>query len=128
MPWQAIQEDWQCIRCAVQVPAAPPICKLSSVNLARVADPTFHIARFYPTITRCDAPFTLVWQVRLCLPPKAVLWILARLCLPIPRAASGTFCSVQDLTTPDQQEESWWSSLPCASAKTHLLAVLNGLL
>ena len=48
----------------MQVPAAMPICKLSSVNLSKVAEPTFHIARFYPTITRCNAPFTLVWQVR----------------------------------------------------------------
>ncbi|KAK9864972.1 hypothetical protein WJX84_011314 [Apatococcus fuscideae] len=46
-----------------KVPAAMPICKLSSVNLAKVAEPTFHIARFYPTITRCNAPFTLVWQI-----------------------------------------------------------------
>ena len=47
----------------MQVPAAAPVCKLSSVNLSKVAEPTFHVSRFYPTITRCDAPFTLVWQV-----------------------------------------------------------------
>ncbi|KAK9821914.1 hypothetical protein WJX81_003424 [Elliptochloris bilobata] len=40
-----------------------PECRLESVNLVVVAEPTFHIARFLPSIRDSPAPLTFVWHV-----------------------------------------------------------------
>lgn len=46
----------------VQVETGEPICWLSSANLMEVA-PTYHIARFLPSILESKAPFTFALQV-----------------------------------------------------------------
>ncbi|KAK9818359.1 hypothetical protein WJX72_011272 [[Myrmecia] bisecta] len=46
-----------------KIPAPEPACRLSSVNLMAVDEPTFHIARFLPSIHNQRAPFTFVWQI-----------------------------------------------------------------
>ena len=50
---------------ALQVDAVEPVCCLASANLLEV-QPTFHIARFLPSIKDSQAPFTFVLQVRCC--------------------------------------------------------------
>ena len=47
---------------AVQIETGEPICWLSSANLMEVA-PTYHIARFLPSIKDSKAPFTYALQV-----------------------------------------------------------------
>eukprot|EP00891_Asterochloris_glomerata_P007511 jgi/Astpho2/7511/Aster-02077 len=42
--------------------AEDPVCRLSSANLLEVA-PTFHIARYLPSIHESTAPFTFVLQI-----------------------------------------------------------------
>ena len=44
----------------------PDTCQaqLLSVNLVSLKEPTFHIARFLPSIRDSKAPFVFVWQVR----------------------------------------------------------------
>ena len=49
------------LECRVQVETGDPICWLSSANLMEVA-PTFHIARFLPSIKDSKAPFTFALQ------------------------------------------------------------------
>ena len=58
---------------AVQVETGEPICWLSSANLMEVA-PTYHIARFLPSILESKAPFTFALQVCQALqPPRHML-------------------------------------------------------
>ncbi|KAL0033215.1 hypothetical protein WJX79_009992 [Trebouxia sp. C0005] len=45
-----------------KIETGDPICWLSSANLMEVA-PTFHIARFLPSITQSKAPFTFALQI-----------------------------------------------------------------
>lgn len=59
----------------VQVDSGEPICWLSSVNVMEVA-PTFHIARFLPSILDSKAPFTFALQVCQRLQPSQMLWLL----------------------------------------------------
>lgn len=59
----------------LQVETGDPICWLSSANLMEVA-PTFHIARFLPSILDSKAPFTFALQVCQPLLPSRVLWPL----------------------------------------------------
>ncbi len=47
-----------------QVLPERPECRLASVNLVSVAEPTMHIARFLPSIRDSPAPLTFVWHVR----------------------------------------------------------------
>lgn len=47
-----------------QVLPERPECRLASVNLVVVAEPTFHISRFLPSIRDSPAPLTFVWHVR----------------------------------------------------------------
>ena len=47
---------------SVQVETGDPICWLSSANLVEVT-PTFHIARYLPSIKDSKAPFTFALQV-----------------------------------------------------------------
>ena len=49
---------------SAQVLPERPECRLASVNLVAVAEPTFHIARFLPSIRDSSAPLTFVWHVR----------------------------------------------------------------
>jgi len=50
------------LQLCMQIETGDPICWLSSANLMEVA-PTFHIARFLPSITESKAPFTFALQV-----------------------------------------------------------------
>ena len=51
----------------VQYTPTASALQFSSVNLVTQAKPCFHVARYLPTIRDCQAPFTLAWQVSLCL-------------------------------------------------------------
>ena len=59
----------------LQVESGEPICWLSSANLLEVA-PTFHIARFLPSILDSKAPFTFALQVCHPLLGSSMLWLL----------------------------------------------------
>ena len=56
----------------LQVESGEPICWLSSANLMEVA-PTYHIARFLPSILDSKAPFTFALQVCQPLLPSLML-------------------------------------------------------
>ena len=47
-----------------QVLPERPVCPLHSMNLLSMARPTFHIARFLPSIHAADAPLLFIWHVR----------------------------------------------------------------
>ena len=50
----------------LSVQIGPDNCeaKLVSLNLVSLKEPTFHIARFLPSIRDSKAPFIFVWQVQ----------------------------------------------------------------
>ena len=48
----------------LQILPDAPVCALVSLNLVTVAEPTFHIARFLPSIRDHPAPLLFVWHVR----------------------------------------------------------------
>jgi hypothetical protein len=51
-----------CVR--AQILPDAPVCELVSLNLVTVAEPTFHIARFLPSVRDSKAPLLFVWHVR----------------------------------------------------------------
>ena len=57
--------------CAQILPGAP-VCALVSLNLVTVAEPTFHIARFLPSIRDHKAPLLFVTGLRCCF-----CWVLS---------------------------------------------------
>ena len=56
---------------SVQIGPENCVAKLVSLNLVSLKEPTFHIARFLPSIRDSKAPFIFVWQVRSCSPSLA---------------------------------------------------------
>lgn len=48
----------------LQVLPDAPVCSLVSLNLLSMAEPTFHIARFLPSIRDSKAPLHFIWHVR----------------------------------------------------------------
>jgi len=82
-----------------QVLPERPECRLASVNLVSVAEPTFHIARFLPSIRDSPAPLTFVWHVRARGPARPLV-------RPPARARSCAWCF---------QRRSTWSAAcrPC---------------
>lgn len=40
------------------------VCSLVSLNLLSLAEPTFHIARFLPSVRDSKAPLLFIWHVR----------------------------------------------------------------
>lgn len=47
----------------MQVLPDAPVCSLISLNLVSLAEPTFHIARFLPSVRNSKAPLLFIWHV-----------------------------------------------------------------
>lgn len=63
----------------VQVLPDAPVCSLVSLNLVSLAEPTFHIARFLPSVRESKAPLLFIWHVSSCIHHSFVRCLLSNI-------------------------------------------------